>query len=286
MKPFSLLEQIGPVPILPPLTPEEERELGERVAAGDKAAVEELMEEERGRLVASGKAAVEKLVEHNMLYAVKLTLRQYNRYGGDLDAIWSGALSGLERAAHKFDHTLGFRFITSADDWIREGIQRAIYTTGPPIHLPCYVRHMLARIARGDSPVTWTPNEREQRHHERVIAKALIVKRPFLRDHEDPGREGTIRDSAFRDIAVRDAEPEAALIRDETIERLMDEIDRLPDREREIILSRYGIGREREHAGPIAERYGITRSRVQQIEKSVLIQLREILDRQFQEKSA
>jgi len=104
------LRDIGAHPLL---TREEERELGERMAAGDEAA--------RTRLVVC-----------NLRLVVDVVKRYRTRGLSFTDLVQEGNM-GLMRAAEKYDYTRGYRFSTCAVWWIRDAITHAIKEQGTTI---------------------------------------------------------------------------------------------------------------------------------------------------------
>lgn len=115
--PASLyLREIGHAELL---TAEDEVKLARRVAKGDIA-------------------ARNTMVESNLRLVVKIVRRYFNRGLDFADLIEEGNM-GLMHAVGKFDPEMGFRFSTYATWWIRQTIERAIMNQGRTIRLPVYV---------------------------------------------------------------------------------------------------------------------------------------------------
>src|SRR5437868_2948562 len=110
------------------LTPAEEIELAQRVAAGDEWARHQL-------------------IESNLRLVIAIAC-QYTSTGVPLlDLIQEGNL-GLMRAAEKFDPRRGCRFGTYATWWIRQAINRAAINQSRLIHLPEQVVRHLSKVRR------------------------------------------------------------------------------------------------------------------------------------------
>ncbi len=112
------------------LTPDQERELGRRIAAGDEQ-------------------ALHRMVEANLRLVVSVAKRYRNEHLSLLDLIQEGNL-GLIHAARKFDYRRGYRFSTYAIWWIRQAVTRAVANQAQLIHVPVHVAEELARRSRSE----------------------------------------------------------------------------------------------------------------------------------------
>ena len=119
------LKEIGRVPLL---TPEEEQRLARRVAAGDEA-------------------ARQKMIEANLRLVVAVAKRYAGRGMLLLDLIQEGNM-GLLKAVEKFDYTKGYKFSTYATWWIRQSITRAIADQARTIRIPVHMVELINRVIR------------------------------------------------------------------------------------------------------------------------------------------
>lgn len=89
-----------------PLLKKEERRIGKKIKAGDRA-------------------AIEKLVTSNLKFVVSIA-KKYKNYGVPFSDLIAEGNIGLVRAAYKFDYKRDIKFISYAVWWIRQAIQEYI----------------------------------------------------------------------------------------------------------------------------------------------------------------
>ncbi len=246
----------------PLLTRDEETELAQRIERGDLRAKEQL-------------------VNSNL----RLVISNARKYQGNdlplLDLIQEGIL-GLIRAAEKFDYRKGFKFSTYATFWIRESIQRAIANRARTIRIPVHIgqrerkigrvqRDLAARLGRepSDGEVAEAA-EMDLREVQETHAAARVVAsldRPV-------GEEETTTLGALLPSGERGPEEQVdILLREDALRRAL---DRLPEREREVVKLRYGVGGD--DPTPLIEtgrRLGLSQDAVRKLERRALAELAE-----------
>lgn len=109
------LEQIE---TYPPLSPEEEIVLAQKIREGDQF-------------------ALEKLTKSNLRFVVSVA-KQYLNQGLELNELINEGNLGLIQAAQKFDETRGFKFVSYAVWWIRQSIIQALSEHNRLSKLPLY----------------------------------------------------------------------------------------------------------------------------------------------------
>uniref|UniRef100_UPI0038CBF9F0 RNA polymerase sigma factor RpoS n=1 Tax=Methyloversatilis thermotolerans TaxID=1346290 RepID=UPI0038CBF9F0 len=258
------LNEIGANPLL---TPEEELALSRRVRQGDFAA----------RQI---------MIERNLRLVVNIAKHYLNRGMPLLDLVEEGNL-GLMHALEKFDPERGFRFSTYATWWIRQNIERAIMNQSRTIRLPVHVVKELNQVLRAMRSL-------ESRSGGDCCAEdiALLLAKPVedvrhilsLNEHTaslDAPLDIDPSLSIGESLADDDQDGPDVLIQNAEIGSLVHSwISQLGDKQRTVIEHRYGInGCEIATLEELAERLGLTRERVRQIQLEALAQLRKILRR-------
>ena len=216
----SKVMYIGGSDILPsPVSPEEERELLERLSIGDDS-------------------AKQLLIEHNLRLVVYIARRFENTGVGIEDLISIGTI-GLIKAVSTFKPDKNIKLATYSSRCIENEILMHIRK----------ISNRKAEISL-DEPINtdWDGNE--------LLLSDIL---------------GTDGDSVIRPME-EDAERKL----------LHEALDRLPQREREIVAMRFGLsGRREQTQKEVADQLGISQSYISRLEKRIMLRLRRDLAKQL-----
>jgi RNA polymerase primary sigma factor len=230
---------------------------------------------ERGDLEAKGQ-----LVNSNL----RLVISNARKYQGHelplLDLIQEG-IFGLIRAAEKFDWRRGYKFSTYATFWIRQAIQRALDNRARTIRIPVHLGQRERKIARAHAELAARlgrdPTDAEVAETAELsldeVNEAREAARVVTSIDRPVGEEEETSLGALLPSGERGPEEEVdILLREDALRRAL---ERLPEREREVVKLRYGLNGSPEPA-PLSEtgrRLGISQDAVRKLERKALAEL-------------
>jgi len=258
-----------------------EGRVGRRKGGAPKSATQAELE----WLVADGRRAQQQFTTANLRLVVSIARKYGRNQMPMLDLIQEGN-TGLIRAVEKFDYAKGYKFSTYATWWVRQAITRGVAQQARVVRLPVHVVEELNQIGAArrtlERQLGRDPEIREIADEMAMDITRVMDLVRWGRDHvsldtpvDDDG------DTSLGDLVAREGAPgpDITLLDRESRARLTQLIDRLGEREADIIKSRFGLIDGRTHKlADIGARHGISAERVRQLEREALAQLRMIAD--------
>ena len=232
-------------------------------------------------LVADGAKAKDELINANLRLVVSIAGHYNGRGMLYLDLIQEGNM-GLIKAADKFDYSKGFKFSTYATWWIRQSITRALADQARTIRIPVHMVETINRLIRTSRQLMQDLG-REPTTAE--IAQAMHVTEARVQEIKKIAQEpvsletpiGEEEDSHLGDFIPDDSAPAPADAAFYTLQReqLMEVLDTLTEREKKVLILRYGLDGGRSYTlEEVGEKFHVTRERIRQIEAKALRKLR------------
>jgi len=246
----------------PLLTAAEEIELAKRIERGDMA-------------------AKDRMINSNLRLVVSIA-KKYQGQGLTLGDLIQEGVIGLIRAAEKFDWRRGFKFSTYATLWIRQAIQRGLHNTSRTIRMPVHIAQRERKISRVERELNVKLGREPTLEEIADVAELPVEEVEEIKKASQPMASldqpvGDDGDSAFGDFLSSDKpEPQEEVVMNFRDEAVRKALDKLPERERDVVELRFGVGRA--EPTPLRETgrvLGMSAERVRQLEERALRQLAE-----------
>jgi RNA polymerase primary sigma factor len=253
------LREINTTPLL---RREEEVAVAKRVQAGDGEALHEL-------------------VRANLRFVVSIA-KQYSNQGLSLEDLINEGNLGLIKAAQRFDHRRGFKFISYAVWWVRQAMLQVLAEQSRIVRLPLNRAGTLYRLGKAQRALS---QELGRQPTVDEIAKRVALPREEVRETlsiassylslDDPFEDDD--DNSLMDCIADELSPRPDEITfGHTMEQdLRAALRNLDTREEKILRLYFGID-----GGPpftleqIGAQMGLTRERIRQIKERALAKLR------------
>ena len=246
------------------LLPEEEIDLAIKIKKGDLA-------------------AQDKLVRANLRFVVSVA-KMYQNQGLSLGDLINEGNIGLVKAAQRFDETRGFKFISYAVWWIRQGIMSAIADQSRVVRLPLNRVGNLTKLGKAYRELE---QEYERKPTTEELAKILEISSDEVAyilqissrqvSVDAPFNNGDENKTTLMDVLHNEeqAMPDTNLMQDSLRNEVADILSTLDEREAEVIKLSFGIGsNQKATLEEIGEKFNLTRERIRQIKEKALRKLR------------
>jgi RNA polymerase primary sigma factor len=244
------------------ITPDEEIDLAKRIKENDQD-------------------ALTKLVSSNLRFVISVA-KSYQNHGLSLEDLINEGNLGLIKAAHRFDETRGFKFISYAVWWIRQAILQAIAEKTRLIRLPLNQISTLTKIGKVYSHLE-QKHERSPTNEE--IANILdthlddvsnIIKKSSHVTSLDSPIVSETKNRLLDVIVSREGkEPDFALNEESLKIEILHLLKSLTRQESKIIKLYYGLnGEKAKTLEEVGVEFKLTRERIRQIKERALQKLR------------
>ncbi len=218
--------------------------------------------------------ALQELVQANLRFVVSVA-KQYQNQGLSLSDLINEGNIGLYKAAERFDHTRGFKFISYAVWWIRQSILQAIAESARIVRLPM---NKISSTNKINKMMMKFEQRYEREPSDKELAELLDVAEKDIKEmstgigwsvsFDTPVGEGEDRTM----IDFFEGDPIAgnanAVLDNESLKKDIGDILRnmISQRDADIVSHRFGInGKEELSLEAIGEKFSLTRERVRQI---------------------
>lgn len=231
--------------------------------------------------------AKKKLVQANLRLVISIAKKYTGQGILFTDLLQEGSL-GLIKAAARFDYKKGFKFSTYATWWIKQTIIRAIANSSRAIRIPVHmgdkIRNLKKAMVKLGVELGREPNNEELAQYLKItpkkvkLIKEAIIKEPISFDTP------IAQDLSLEDYIADNVEnmPNQRIEKVDFKKDIYSALNLLTDRERFIILNRFGLGgRKTKTLEELGNILGFSKERIRQIETEGLKKLRKSEETQY-----
>jgi len=256
----ALQKYLREISNIDPLEPEEEYKLAILARQGDKK-------------------AMNKLLTSNLKFVVKIASHYQNR-GLTLSELISEGNTGLIKAIEKFEPEKENKLISYAVWWIKQRILFALAEKTSIVRMPLGKANMANKIKQAKDKVF--SNTGKQATIDEISEFTNLEKKAIRKINAQTIKVVSLDQKAFTKkqdkVEYGDflsdpniIDPQSLYYKEKVKESIYDSIEKLPEREAYIIREYFGLeGQKSKNFAQIAEKMGLSRERVRQIQKKAL----------------
>jgi|TARA_B100001094_G_C18191642_1_gene807695 RNA polymerase primary sigma factor len=226
--------------------------------------------------------AEQKLVESNLKLVIYIA-KQYKASSNDLQDLISEGNHGLMIAAERYDFEKGNKFSTFAAFYVKSKIREFIYKKNRSIAIPLGAVNKYFKIKKAEEAMAEElgrpPTVKELSQKVGVAETQIVNLKQSMTDSSSLDQQLSSKnedDLTLADLIKDDTQNFVRDIEDaERSETLLECVNNLNDRERDIICHRFGLfGAKIKTLDEIGKEYDLTKERVRQIQESSLSRIK------------
>ena len=226
--------------------------------------------------------ALEKLITANLRFVVSVA-KMYQHKGLSLCDLINEGNIGLIKAAHKFDLTFGFKFISYAVWWIRQAILQAIAEKSRLIRIPSNQVNTITGInkAINEFELQYQRRPSQQELADLLATDVSQIQKSMSAPTSTVWLDAPLSDddphsSNLLNVLTGDALPstDAEIEQEDLRKEIMQALSTLSIRDQGILRRAFGIGCPEMTLEEISEHYHLTREHVRQIKERAIRKLR------------
>ena len=247
---------------LPMIDAEREAELSARILSGDRRAIDEL-------------------VVANLRFGISVA-KKYQNLGLPLEDLVAEANAGLIKAAGRFDHTKGFKFISYAVWWVRQSILDALAKKGRVVRVP---GNQVATMLKVKSATQHLEQLLERQPEDHEVAEFMDVTLDAVRRARKVEQKPSSLDKPVGDegdsvplgqlLVNHDVpSPSAALDQQDLRSELVVALAGLPPRQSDVLRWIFGLDGDPLTLQEVGDRMEVTTERVRQLRDKAIRTMR------------
>ena len=233
------------------LKAEEEVELAKKIQEGDAK-------------------ALEVLVNSNLRFVISVA-KQYQNQGLPLSDLIAEGNLGLIKAAQRFDHTKGFRFISYAVWWVKQSIIQSLNDHSRTVRLPVNITNTVSKLkkemASFEQEFGRKPDSNEM--------DLTVLNQPYCMSlNETINEDGDEMLDIIEDNTFISPDQSFQKSSDLLKHELNNILSNIPPRERKIIELYFGLNGTALTLEEIGDEFGLTKERIRQVKAKALRKIR------------